>query len=75
MIADNRKTTMGHITQDHLEQSRVVIPPKPIVDMLDTIIEQLINKAVLLRQKSLELTRLRDFLLPLLMNGQVKVGE
>ena len=27
MIAENRKTTMGHITQDHLEQSRIALPP------------------------------------------------
>jgi type I restriction enzyme, S subunit len=75
MLADNRKTTMGHITQDHLEQSRVVIPPKPIVDMLDTIIAPFFDELVLLRRESLELARLRDFLLPLLMNGQVKVSE
>ena len=28
MMADLRKATMGHITREHLEQSRIAIPPK-----------------------------------------------
>jgi type I restriction enzyme, S subunit len=43
--------------------------------MLDTIIAPFFDELVLLRRESLELARLRDFLLPLLMNGQVKVSE
>ena len=75
MIATNRKTTMGHITRDHLKQSRVIIPPKLLIAKLDNILDPLLSRIVALRQESLELTSLRDFLLPLLMNGQVKVSE
>jgi len=66
---------MGHITQDHLKQSRVVIPPKPLIEKLDNILDPLLSRIVALRRESLELTSLRDFLLPLLMNGQVKIDE
>ncbi len=30
-MAEARKTTMGHITTDHLKQSKIVIPPQDIV--------------------------------------------
>ncbi|MBK7422798.1 MAG: restriction endonuclease subunit S [Propionivibrio sp.] len=31
MMAEKRKTTMGHITQDHLKQSRICIPPTELL--------------------------------------------
>ena len=75
MIADLRKTTMGHITQDHLKQSRIVIPPLEVIEKLDTIIKPLQEKQVLLKQETQKLTQLRDWLLPMLMNGQVTVAD
>ena len=73
MIAELRKTTMGHITQDHLKQSRIVIPPLELIDKLDRIIKPIQAKQVLLKQENQKLTQLRDWLLPMLMNGQVGV--
>ncbi|MEA3505374.1 MAG: restriction endonuclease subunit S [Bacteroidota bacterium] len=73
MIADLRKTTMGHITQDHLKQSRIVIPPKEIISKLDIQLSPIQSKQVLLKQQNQQLTALRDWLLPMLMNGQVTV--
>jgi len=75
MIADLRKTTMGHITQDHLKQSRIVIPPKNIINFLDRKLEPILNQIVLKQKQNQKLTELRDWLLPMLMNGQVRVGE
>ena len=31
-IAEARKTTMGHITTDHLKQSKITLPPKEIIE-------------------------------------------
>jgi type I restriction enzyme S subunit len=73
MMADNRKTTMGHITQDHLRQSRISIPPIEIIKKLDSIIEPPLTKQVALHQENQKLIQLRDWLLPMLMNGQVSV--
>jgi type I restriction enzyme S subunit len=74
MMAENRKTTMGHITQEHLKQSRIAIPPKELTLELDKIIAPLFSKKVINEIENQKLTELRDWLLPMLMNGQVKVN-
>lgn len=73
MMAENRKTTMGHITKDHLKQSRVVIPPDNIIEKLDTSLSPLIMAVIKLNEENHELTDLRDWLLPLLMNEQAVI--
>jgi type I restriction enzyme S subunit len=73
MMAELRKTTMGHITQDHLRESRIVIPSMDIINKLDDIIKPLLKKKVNLEEENQKLASLRDWLLPMLMNGQVKV--
>ena len=75
MIAELRKTTMGHITQDHLKQSRIVIPPSKIVRALDEKLYPIQEKQILLHKQNQQLSELRDWLLPMLMNGQVTVKE
>lgn len=74
MMAENRKTTMGHITQEHLVQSRIVIPPLALINQLDEKIAPLLQLQVANNIQNQELTTLRDWLLPLLMNGQVRVS-
>jgi type I restriction enzyme S subunit len=73
MMADLRKTTMGHITQEHLKQSKIVIPPIHLIIALDSKINIFIEKQILLQQQNQELAKLRDWLLPMLMNGQVRI--
>ena len=71
MMAEQRKTTMGHITQDHLKQSRICIPPIELLDWAHDQIDPILAKHLLLEKENLHLAQLRDWLLPLLMNGQV----
>jgi len=73
MIAELRKTTMGHITRDHLEQSRIAIPPTKLTEQLDLKINPIIEQTQNQHQQNQHLTSLRDWLLPMLMNGQVTV--
>lgn len=74
LMAENRKTTMGHITIDHLKESRIVVPnDNLIIEKCGEIIEPLLDLIVKNRMTNIELIKLRDFLLPMLMNGQVKV--
>lgn len=75
MIAELRKTTMGHITQDHLNQSRIVIPPNKLIKQLDNVLLPIQTKQVNLNQENKSLSKLRDWLLPMLMNGQVTVKD
>ena len=73
MMAEKRKTTMGHITQEHLKQSRIVIPPNDLIKILDKKLKPMLDKKVLLEVENQKLTQLRDWLLPMLMNGQVGI--
>lgn len=74
MMAQLRKTTMGHITQDHLKQSRICIPPINLINNLEAILNPILEKIILNKTENQKLVELRDWLLPMLMNGQVKVG-
>ena len=72
-IAELRKTTMGHITQDHLKQAKIVVPPIELISKLDSQLEPIMSQQQILENQNQELIQLRDWLLPMLMNGQVKV--
>lgn len=73
-IAEAKKTTMGHITKDHLEQSQIVIPPTTdLPNQLEEKLVPIMDKIVSLSSERIYLTYLRDSLLPMLMNGQVTV--
>ena len=74
-IAEARKTTMGHITQDHLRQSTIALPPN--IDVANKLEEKLcpiFDAIVKNNQEIMALTKQRDELLPLLMNGQASVN-
>ena len=74
-IAELRKTTMGHITQDHLKQAMIIVPPSDLIDEIDNRISLILKQQLDLKQQNQELTQLRDWLLPMLMNGQARVEE
>lgn len=74
MMAEKRKTTMGHITQDHLKQSKICIPPLDLLYKAHERIDPIFKKQLLHEQENQQLAQLRDWLLPLLMNGQVTVA-
>lgn len=75
MIAELRKTTMGHITQDHLKQSRISVPPDELIEKIHEQINPLIELTIKNKEQNQQLSQLRDWLLPMLMNGQVTVGQ
>jgi type I restriction enzyme S subunit len=65
-------TILKNVSQDTLRELRVVLPPQKIIierfnDIMNPIFDSIYNFSI----QSQELTRLRDFLLPLLMNGEV----
>ncbi|HFR3766740.1 TPA: restriction endonuclease subunit S [Streptococcus suis] len=72
-IAELRKTTMGHITQDHLKQAMIIVPPNDLIDEIHNRISLILKQQLDLKQQNQELSQLRDWLLPMLMNGLVKV--
>lgn len=71
-VMDGNGTTFGSITKDRLFDMSVVIPPDEILMCFEKRvkpIESKIEKCEEIR----ELTKLRDWLLPMLMNGQARV--
>ena len=74
-MAEARKTTMGHITTDHLKQSRIALPPRMLVELYENFVKDSFEKILNCSAENQQLAALRDFLLPLLMNDQVTVCE
>lgn len=74
-MAEARKTTMGHITQDHLQQSTIAIPNEvSVANSLEEKVSPIFDQQIKLQEEILQLTKLRNELLPLLMNGQVMIN-
>jgi type I restriction enzyme S subunit len=68
-------TTFGSITKDDLFSLKVIKPEKSILKQYHSIINPAFEKQNKLELENIKLTELRDWLLPMLMNGQVKVKE
>lgn len=75
-MAEARKTTMGHITQDHLQQSTIAVPDnKNITDRFEELVSPIFNQIITLQEEIINLRKQRDELLLFLMNGQVSVNS
>ena len=66
-------TTFGSITKDDLFSLKVIEPKKSILDKFQKTISPAFKKQNQLEQENQHLSSLRDWLLPMLMNGQVTV--
>ncbi len=78
-IFDRRNTsgtTFGSITKDDLHSLEFVCPPigSSLLDAFEEKIKPTHKTVLNNHQQTQELTALRDWLLPMLMNGQVTVG-
>ena len=73
MMAELRKTTMGHITINHLKDSYISIPTIVLIEKLDIQLRGIIENIVSSKKQIQHLQSLRDWLLPMLMNGQISV--
>ncbi|MDR0367755.1 MAG: restriction endonuclease subunit S [Bacteroidales bacterium] len=71
---NNSGTTFGAITKDDLFSLAVEIPPKESIMRFEKIAKPMFDKQFLIAKQNENLTTLRDYLLPLLMNGQVSVN-
>ncbi len=62
------------ITKDDLTDSKCIIPPNDILNQFHKIANPIFLKIRRNKVENLKLSSLRDWLLPMLMNGQVSVG-
>lgn len=67
-------TTFGSITKDDLFSLKVTIPNKKILKKYSDLIESSFEKQNKISLETQKLEELRDWLLPMLMNGQVSVN-
>ena len=66
-------TTFGSITKDDLYSLQLVYPPTELLMEFDQLVKSFDREIKNRSRQNQELTELRDWLLPMLMNGQVKV--
>ena len=63
------------ITRTNFAPLKVITPNESLLKLYSDIINPMFNKRINRIQQNAKLTQLRDFLLPMLMNGQVSVTE
>lgn len=68
-------TTFGSITKEDLYSLPIVIPAKEVISAFNKICSPMFDRQMLLGEEIDTLTKQRDELLPLLMNGQVSVNS
>ena len=66
-------TTFGSITKDDLFSLKVLKPTKEILRLFEEVINPTFEKQNVVEIENQKLAELRDWLLPMLMNGQVTV--
>jgi len=62
-----------NLSQELIRNLNIILPPKNVLEKFNNIIEPFIHEIITNRQENANLAHLRDFLLPLLMNGEVNV--
>jgi type I restriction enzyme S subunit len=67
-------TTFKEVSKDNLSSFLIICPESNIIRHWNTSIKPIFDKQFILAKQNQELTQLRDWLLPMLMNGQVSVN-
>ena len=67
------RTTVGHLSDKDLKAINVILPRDKYLSSIFEKFESILENIIINQQQNQELTQLRDWLLPMLMNGQVKV--
>ena len=73
MIAESKATTMGHIQRQDLSNAIVLVPDNQEINAMSDIMSPLIEKIEKNNAQILILQKLRDTLLPKLINGEIRV--
>lgn len=72
-IAAGKATTMGHIKRSHLTEAKVVTATPPVLQAANDVIEPIYELYAQTMLESRKLIEMRDFLLPRLLSGDVRV--
>ena len=66
-------TTQKSITNEGIEKIKILIPSQDLLNIFDSKLSNFYQKIYVNNKQNQTLAELRDWLLPMLMNGQVKV--
>ncbi len=69
------RTTVGHLSDKDLKAISVLIPEKETLKKMRDLYQNTLNEILSNQNQSQKLAELRDWLLPMLMNGQVWVDK
>ncbi|CAM3408457.1 restriction endonuclease subunit S [Polaromonas hydrogenivorans] len=73
-VAASHATTMGHIKRGDLDAAMVLVPPPSVLETMSKQMQPLLDKQIAIARQRKTLEKLRDTLLPKLMNGEVRVA-
>ena len=74
-IAAGKATTMGHIKRGELDSSEVLIPNENELKKMNNIMAPMLDKYISNKVENEMLIKLRDTLLPKLMNGEIDLDK
>ena len=74
-IAAGKATTMGHIKRKELSLSEVLVPEDNEIKNMDKIMTPILDKIIENNIENRRLTKLRDTLLPELLNGKIDISN
>jgi type I restriction enzyme S subunit len=74
-IAASKATTMGHIQRGHLTAAQTVCPPSNVIEVLGKTMKPRLGQIIANQLQSRTLAETRDFLLPKLMSGEIRVAQ
>ena len=69
------RTTVGHLSDKDLKAINVILPKEKYLSPIFERFENILKNIIINQQQNQQLIQLRDWLLPMLMNGQVKVEK
>ncbi len=71
----NGSTGQVELNRNQLSDINLIVPPRNLQDRFCEYYQSIIEKTSINERQNCELVQLRDWLLPMLMNGQVKVSD
>lgn len=74
LIAASKATTMGHIQRGHLASATTVCPQEGAIEVMSSVMQPLWDRMIHNELESRTLAETRDYLLPRLMSGAVRVS-
>ena len=66
-------TTFKEVSRDTMERFQIVLPPIEVAERFEKLLETSFEERRVLEHENCELKKLRDWILPMLMNGQATV--